>query len=114
MLFINLFFFLVDILSLLLYCLTLTYYENTIVVFSGYSVSSTNKTDRHSITEILLKVALSTITLTINDITDKEMYPIGSHGLKTLWELLLELFVMLFNFDLIFHLFCSLRLRFVI
>jgi hypothetical protein len=31
------------------------------VVFSGYSVSSTNKTDHHDITEILLKVALSTI-----------------------------------------------------
>jgi hypothetical protein len=28
------------------------------VVFSGYSVSSTNKTDRHDISEILLKVAL--------------------------------------------------------
>jgi hypothetical protein len=33
------------------------------VVFSGYSslVSSTNKTDRHDITEILLKVAINTI-----------------------------------------------------
>jgi hypothetical protein len=29
-------------------------------------VSSTNKTDRHDITEILLKVALNTITLTWN------------------------------------------------
>jgi len=29
--------------------------------FSGYSVSSTNKTDRRDITEILLKVALNTI-----------------------------------------------------
>jgi hypothetical protein len=28
-------------------------------------VSSTNKTDRHDITEILLKVALNTITLTL-------------------------------------------------
>jgi gluconate kinase len=35
------------------------------MVFSGHYVSSTNKTDRHHITEILLKVALSTITLTI-------------------------------------------------
>jgi len=34
------------------------------VVFFGYSVSSTNKTDRHYITEILLKLALNTITLT--------------------------------------------------
>ena len=31
----------------------------------GTPVSSTNKTDRHNITEILLKVALSTITLTL-------------------------------------------------
>ena len=30
----------------------------------GTAVSSTNKTDRHDITEILLKVALNTITLT--------------------------------------------------
>jgi hypothetical protein len=30
----------------------------------GTPVSSTNKTDRHDVTEILLKVALSTITLT--------------------------------------------------
>ena len=31
------------------------------VVFSGTPISSTNKTDRHDITEILLKVALNTI-----------------------------------------------------
>jgi hypothetical protein len=31
------------------------------VVFSGFSVSSTSKTDRHDITEILLKVALNII-----------------------------------------------------
>jgi len=34
------------------------------VAFSGTPVSSTNKTDHHDITEILLKVALNTITLT--------------------------------------------------
>ena len=33
------------------------------VVFSGMPVSSTNKTDRHNITEILLKVVLNTINL---------------------------------------------------
>jgi hypothetical protein len=33
------------------------------LVFSGTAVSSTNKTDRHNITEILLKVALKTITI---------------------------------------------------
>jgi hypothetical protein len=31
-----------------------------------YPVSSTNKSDRHDITEILLKVALNTIILTLN------------------------------------------------
>jgi hypothetical protein len=31
----------------------------------GTLVSSTNKTDHHDITEILLKVALNTITLTL-------------------------------------------------
>jgi hypothetical protein len=35
------------------------------VVFSGYPVSSTNKTDRHNRTELLLKVAFSTINLII-------------------------------------------------
>jgi hypothetical protein len=30
------------------------------VIFSGPPVSSTNKTDRHDITEILLEVALNT------------------------------------------------------
>ena len=34
--------------------------------FSGYSVSFTNKTDRHDIAEILLKVALSIINQTID------------------------------------------------
>ncbi len=34
------------------------------VVFSGYSVSYTNKTNRHDITEILLKEALNTINQT--------------------------------------------------
>jgi hypothetical protein len=32
---------------------------------TGTPVSSTNKTDRHDIIEILLKVALNTITLTL-------------------------------------------------
>jgi hypothetical protein len=34
------------------------------VVFSGYSVSFSNKTDRHDITDIALKMALGTIALT--------------------------------------------------
>ena len=37
----------------------------------GTPVSSTNKTDCHDITEILLKVALNTITLTLNKGTAK-------------------------------------------
>jgi hypothetical protein len=36
------------------------------VVFYGYSGFPTNKTDRHDITEILLKAALNTIALTPN------------------------------------------------
>ena len=39
------------------------------VVFRGTPVSSTNKTDLHDITEILLKVALNSITLTQTRIT---------------------------------------------
>jgi hypothetical protein len=35
------------------------------VVFSGTTVSSTNKTDHNNITEILLKVALNTIAITL-------------------------------------------------
>ena len=34
------------------------------MVFTGYSVPSTNKTDRHDITELLLKVLLNTIVIT--------------------------------------------------
>ena len=46
-------------------------------VFPGTPVSSTNKTDRHNITEILLKVASNTITLTLT----KFRYPIiGKHA----------------------------------
>jgi hypothetical protein len=37
---------------------------------SGTPVSSTNKTNRHDITEILLKVALNTITLTLTPFGD--------------------------------------------
>jgi hypothetical protein len=39
----------------------------------GSPVSSTNKTDRHEITEILLKVALSTIKQTNIQVSHKEM-----------------------------------------
>jgi hypothetical protein len=36
------------------------------VVSPGTPVSSTNKTDHHDIAEILLKVALNTIAITLN------------------------------------------------
>jgi hypothetical protein len=39
----------------------------------GTSVSSTNKTDRHDITEIVLKVALNTITLIPNPCSCSDM-----------------------------------------
>jgi hypothetical protein len=41
------------------------------VGFSGILVSSTNKTDRHDITKILLKVALNTVKQTNNHLSDK-------------------------------------------
>jgi ABC-type Fe3+ transport system permease subunit len=48
-----------------LYCYLAPVVTHIITVFSsGTPVSSTNKTDRHDITEILLKVALNTITIT--------------------------------------------------
>ena len=37
-------------------------------VFSGYSGSPPNKTDRHDITEIFLKVALNTINLNLSNL----------------------------------------------
>ena len=40
----------------------------------GTPVSSTNKTDRHDMTEILLKVALNTIALTLNQSVKQSMY----------------------------------------
>jgi hypothetical protein len=50
--------------SIMLLILTATC--DRLVVFSGYSGSSTNNTDRHDIAQILLKVALNTITLTLS------------------------------------------------
>jgi len=49
--------------NIMLYRLSVTCDRS--VVFSGPPVSFTNKTDRHDITEILLKVALNTLTLTL-------------------------------------------------
>ena len=47
------------------YVINLSVTYDRSVVFFGYSGSSTNKTDLHDIAEILLNVALNTITLTI-------------------------------------------------
>ena len=58
---------------MLVYAIVVFYFLcDKLVVFSGYfTVSSTNETDRHDITEILLKVSLNTITgtLTLNCLT---------------------------------------------
>jgi hypothetical protein len=48
-----------DVYNIMWYSLSVTCDRS--VVFSGPTVSSTNITDRHDITEILLKVALNTI-----------------------------------------------------
>jgi len=48
---------------------------------SGTPVSSTNKTDRHAITEVLMKVVLSTKTLILNDFTYIQLPGVGSQFL---------------------------------
>jgi hypothetical protein len=52
----------------------------------GTTVSSTNKTDHHDITEILLKVALNTITLTPQCVEEifkvKEQWTITKNSIK--------------------------------
>ena len=48
--------------------------DRSVVVFSGYSGSSANKTDRHDITEILLKVALNTINQTKPNLCDMKFF----------------------------------------
>ena len=40
-----------------------SYYNNGVYLFVTLYITSTNKTDHHNITEILLKEALNTITL---------------------------------------------------
>jgi hypothetical protein len=42
-----------------------------VVSLNPTPVSSTNKTDHHDITEILLKVVLNTITLTLDEKIDR-------------------------------------------
>jgi hypothetical protein len=52
------------------------------VVFSAFSaVSATNKTDRHDITEILLKVVLNTINLTLTRLLLVEINDLIRSGL---------------------------------
>jgi 7-keto-8-aminopelargonate synthetase-like enzyme len=54
------------------------------------SVSTINKSDCHDITEILLKVALNTITLTL--FTTKSIYSNGGHicWLAALFDIILK------------------------
>ena len=47
------------------YVINFVIYER-FMVFSRYSGSSTNKTDRHDVTEIILKVVLNTVKLNPN------------------------------------------------
>jgi len=44
--------------------------------FPGTPVSSINKTNRHDITEILLKMVLSTITLTLTNKIKLQLNPV--------------------------------------
>ena len=50
------------------------------VVFSWSSVFSTNKTDRHDIAEILLKVTLNTITLTLKYLDSNYLESIANNN----------------------------------
>ena len=52
----------------------------------GTLVSSTYKTDCHNITEILLKVALNTIILTLTDLVLDILVRIGEFWVKTLYK----------------------------
>jgi len=56
----------------------------------GTPVSSTNKTDRHDITEILLKAALNSITLTLIPFLffciEKNGIPISMHRSSSKWQ----------------------------
>jgi hypothetical protein len=63
------------------------------------SVSSTNKTDRHDITEILLKVASNTIKQT-NKQTNKQNYACERIILLLIITLLLELQISIFDIHL--------------
>jgi len=49
----------------------------------GIPVSFANKTDRHDITEILLKVALDTITITLIPEINSNLIPNTQHLLET-------------------------------
>ena len=55
----------VEVYSIHYYLLTFVSNLRQVGDFSDTPVSFTNKTDRHDITELLLKMALNTITLTL-------------------------------------------------
>jgi hypothetical protein len=56
----------------------------------GIPVSSTNKTDHHDITEILLKVALTTITLTLFACSDDSFFLLQSPQCYHIFSLIYE------------------------
>ena len=60
----------------------------------GTSVSSTNKTDYHDITEILLKMTLNTIKQT-NKQTDRQRIPVRKNN----WTLLICIILHFLEFD---------------
>ena len=57
----------------------------------GTQVSSTNKIDRHEITEMVLKVALNTITLTLLNIYILQLYTLNY---RIIWHLLILQFIL--------------------
>ena len=60
------------------------------VVFSGYTPVSSNKTDLHAITEILLKVALIAITVTLTHIVVTKRMSLVEQKRMTLPEYLIS------------------------
>jgi hypothetical protein len=69
----------------------------------GTPVSPTNKTDRHDITEILLKVALNTINQTTTGVPTENHWPVASHwcilshNVRKLW---LEYKVLIYTYNI--------------
>jgi hypothetical protein len=65
----------------------------------GTPLSSTNKTDRHDITEILLKVTLNTITLTLYFTLLSATYETKSIVFAIIYLFTCLLIILLYRFD---------------